>query len=256
MTGAVHLKRDGVIAHVIFDRPEARNAMTWAMYEELGSICDHIRADPTIRVATFRGVGQSFVAGTDIQQFVDFKSGEDGITYERRMEEFLAAVDRLPCPTLAIIDGWCVGGGLAIAACCDLRIATPTASFGVPIARTLGNCLSIGNYARLVAELGVGRVKRILLTGEMLSADEAREAGFVAYIVDSESIDRRAAELVDRLINNAPITMRVSKEALRRVIAALPLNGDDLIRECYGSQDFQHGVQAFLSKRKPEWIGE
>jgi enoyl-CoA hydratase len=102
----------------------------------------------------------------------------------------------------------------------------------------------------------VGRVKRILLTGEMLSADEAREAGFVAYIVDSESIDRRAAELVDRLINNAPITMRVSKEALRRVIAALPLNGDDLIRECYGSQDFQHGVQAFLSKRKPEWIGE
>jgi enoyl-CoA hydratase len=256
MTGAVHLKRDGVIAHVIFDRPEARNAMTWAMYEELGSICDHIRADPTIRVATFRGVGQSFVAGTDIQQFVDFKSGEDGITYERRMEEFLAGVDRLPCPTLAIIDGWCVGGGLAIAACCDLRIATPTASFGVPIARTLGNCLSIGNYARLVAELGLGRVKRILLTGEMLSADEAREAGFVAYIVDSESIDRRAAELVDRLINNAPITMRVSKEALRRVIAALPLNGDDLIRECYGSQDFQHGVQAFLSKRKPEWIGE
>jgi enoyl-CoA hydratase len=256
MTGAVHLKRDGVIAHVIFDRPEARNAMTWAMYEELGSICDHIRADPTIRVATFRGVGQSFVAGTDIQQFVDFKSGEDGITYERRMEEFLAAVDRLPCPTLAIIDGWCVGGGLAIAACCDLRIATPTASFGVPIARTLGNCLSIGSYARLVAELGVGRVKRILLTGEMLSADEAREAGFVAYIVDSESIDRRAAELVDRLIHNAPITMRVSKEALRRVIAALPLNGDDLIRECYGSQDFQHGVQAFLSKRKPEWIGE
>jgi enoyl-CoA hydratase len=255
MTGAVHLKRDGVIAHVIFDRPEARNAMTWAMYEELGSICDHIRADPTIRVVTFRGVGQSFVAGTDIQQFVDFKSGEDGITYERRMEEFLAGVDRLPCPTLAIIDGWCVGGGLAIAACCDLRIATPTASFGVPIARTLGNCLSIGNYARLVAELGLGRVKRILLTGEMLSADEAREAGFVAYIVDSESIDGRAAELVDRLIHNAPITMRVSKEALRRVIAALPLNGDDLIRECYGSQDFQHGVQAFLSKRKPEWIG-
>jgi enoyl-CoA hydratase/carnithine racemase len=256
MTGAVHFKRDGTIAHVIFDRPEARNAMTWAMYEKLGSICDHIRADPTIRAATFRGVGQSFVAGTDIQQFVDFKSGEDGITYERRMEEFLTGVDRLPCPTLAIIDGWCVGGGLAIAACCDLRIATPTASFGVPIARTLGNCLSIGNYARLVAELGVGRVKRILLTGEMLSADEAREAGFVAYIVDSESIDRRAAELVDRLIHNAPITMRVSKEALRRVIAALPLNGDDLIRECYGSQDFQHGVQAFLSKRKPEWIGE
>ena len=256
MTGAVHFKRDGAIAHVIFDRPEARNAMTWAMYEELGSICERIRAEPGIRVATFRGVGQSFVAGTDIQQFVDFKSGEDGINYERRMEEFLASVDRLPCPTLAIIDGWCVGGGLAIAACCDLRIATPTASFGVPIARTLGNCLSISNYARLVAELGVGRVKRILLTGEMLSAHEAREAGFVAEVVDPGTIDKRATELVQRLSQNAPITMRVSKEAIRRVITALRLEGDDLIRECYGSQDFKHGVQAFLSKRKPEWSGQ
>jgi enoyl-CoA hydratase len=256
MTGAVHFKRDGAIAHVIFDRPEARNAMTWAMYEELRSICERIRAEPGIRVVTFRGVGQSFVAGTDIQQFIDFKSGEDGINYERRMEEFLASVDRLPCPTLAIIDGWCVGGGLAIAACCDLRIATPTASFGVPIARTLGNCLSISNYARLVAELGVGRVKRILLTGEMLSAHEAREAGFVAEVVDPGTIDKRATELVQRLSQNAPITMRVSKEAIRRVITALRLEGDDLIRECYGSQDFQHGVQAFLSKRKPEWSGQ
>jgi len=255
MTGAVQFNRDGAVAHVIFNRPEARNAMTWAMYEELGSICDRIQADPSIRVATFRGTGQSFVAGTDIQQFVDFKSGEDGIAYERRMEEFLTGVDRLPCPTLAIIDGWCIGGGLAIAACCDLRIATPAASFGVPIARTLGNCLSIGNYARLVAELGVGRVKRILLTGEMLSADEAREAGFVAEVIDPDTIDKRAAELIQRLIQNAPITMRVSKEAIRRVIASLGLEGEDLIRECYGSQDFQHGVEAFLNKRKPEWSG-
>jgi enoyl-CoA hydratase/carnithine racemase len=230
--------------------------MTWAMYEDLASICSQIQVDPGIRVVTFRGVGQSFVAGTDIQQFVDFKSGEDGISYERRMEEFLTGVDRLPCPTVAIIDGWCVGGGLAIAACCDLRIATPTASFGVPIARTLGNCLSIANYARLVAELGVGRVKRILLTGEMLSADEAREAGFVAEVIDPDTIDKRAAELVQRLIQNAPITMRVSKEAIRRVIESLGLEGEDLIRECYGSQDFQHGVEAFLSKRKPKWSGK
>jgi enoyl-CoA hydratase len=255
MSGIVRFDRDGAVAHVVFDRPEARNAMTWTMYEELGSICDRIRADPSIRIATFRGAGNAFVAGTDIQQFVDFKSGEDGIAYERRMEGFLAGVDGLPCPTLAIINGWCVGGGLAIAACCDLRIATPKASFGVPIARTLGNCLSIGNYARLVAELGIGRVKRILLTGEMLSAEEAREAGFIAEIVDSDSIDRRAAELVERLTQNAPITMRVSKEAIRRVIASVPVEGDDLIRECYGSQDFQHGVRAFLSKRKPEWSG-
>jgi len=255
MSGKVRFEQEGAVAHVIFERPEARNAMTWSMYEELGAICDRIQADRNIRVATFRGAGNAFVAGTDIKQFVDFKSGEDGIEYERRMETFLAGIDRLPCPTLAVIDGWCVGGGLAIAACCDLRIATPTASFGVPIARTLGNCLSIGNYARLVAELGVGRTKRILLTGDMLSAEEAREAGFVAEIVGPDDLPRRAAEIAERLTRNAPITMRVSKEAIGRVLASQNLYGDDLVRECYGSEDFQHGVQSFLSKRKPEWSG-
>jgi enoyl-CoA hydratase len=256
MSGNVRCERDGLVARVTFDRPDARNAMTWDMYEKLGDICAQIRAEPDIRVATFRGAGgKAFVAGTDIAQFAEFTSGADGLRYERRMEEFLGAIDTIPCPTLAIVEGWCVGGGLAIAACCDLRIATPTASFGVPIARTLGNCLSIGNYARLVAELGVGRAKRILLLADMLSAQEARDAGFVSEIVDPENIDRRAAELVDRLAHNAPVTMRVSKEAIRRVLASAQLEADDLIEEAYGSADFRQGVASFVEKRRPEWSG-
>ncbi|MET0427086.1 MAG: enoyl-CoA hydratase/isomerase family protein [Microvirga sp.] len=255
MTGHVRLARDGAAAHVTFDRPAARNAMTWAMYEELAAICESIGADPAIRVATFRGAGETFVAGTDIAQFAGFRSGEDGVAYERRMEEILGRIDGLPCPTLAIVDGWCVGGGLAIAACCDLRVASDAASFGVPIARTLGNCLSIGNYARLVSELGIGRVKRMILGGTLITAGEAREAGFLSEVVAREDLDATAAEWVRRLARNAPVTQRVTKEAIRRVIASGALSGEDLVRECYGSEDFRRGVRAFLDKERPEWIG-
>jgi enoyl-CoA hydratase/carnithine racemase len=162
----------------------------------------------------------------------------------------------VPVPTLAVIEGFAIGGGLAIAAACDLRIATPGSRFGVPIARTLGNCLSMANYARLVAALGVARAKRILLLAENLSAEEALVAGFVSEIVGAPEIDRRVGELTDRLAHHAPITMRVSKEAIRRLVhAGLPA-GDDLMRACYESEDFRIGVAAFVEKREPQWTGK
>jgi len=254
--GQVTYQRDGAAAHIVFDRPAARNAMTWRMYEQLGEICERIRHDPGTRVVTFRGAGgKAFVAGTDIQQFTEFTSAEDGVRYEKRIEELLAAVDTLPMPTLAIVDGWCVGGGLAIAACCDLRIALPEARFGVPIARTLGNCLAIGNTARLVAEFGIGRVKRMLVLGDMLSASDAYAAGFVSEIVEAGELEGRVAATVDRLAHNAPLTMRISKESIDRILKAMPLDGDDLVRTVYGSEDFKRGVSAFIDKRVPEWIG-
>jgi len=254
--GQVRYERDGVVAHMMFDRPESRNAMTWQMYEQLNVICELIRQDPQIRVVTLRGVGGSaFIAGTDIKQFTEFASAEDGVRYEKRAEAFLAALDTLPVPTLAIVDGWCVGGGLAIAACCDLRVATPNARFGIPIARTLGNCLSIGNYARIVAEFGVGRAKRMLILGDILTADDAYAAGFVSAIAEPSELDTQVAALVDRLSRNAPITMRVSKQAIARVLQAVPLDADDLLRECYGSKDFRVGVRAFIDKQEPQWAG-
>jgi enoyl-CoA hydratase len=254
--GAVRYQRDGVIARVTFDRPQARNAMTWAMYRQLGEACERIANDAAVRVAVFRGAGGSaFVAGTDIAQFRDFKSAEDGVDYERDIERYLTKLEELQVPTLAVIEGWAVGGGLAIATVCDLRIATPQARFGVPIARTLGNCLAIGNVGLLMAAFGAGRAKKMLLLGEMLSAEEAYAAGFLAETIDASGLDQRLAELCDRLASNAPLTMRVSKEAMRRLLHAGIPQGEDLIRACYGSEDFRIGMAAFMDKRQPQWIG-
>src|SRR5262245_45897328 len=146
--GEVRYSRKGEIATVLFDRPAARNAMTWRMYDQLTDICGHLRMERDVRVVVFRGVGgKAFIAGTDIAQFRSFTSGEDGIDYEKRMEGYVSGVETLPMPTLAVVEGFAIGGGLAIALACDLRIAAPESRFGVPVARTLGNCLSMTNYA-------------------------------------------------------------------------------------------------------------
>jgi len=204
----------------------------------------------------FRGTGgKAFVAGTDIAQFRDFRGAEDGIRYERRMSDILSAVERLPIPTLAVVEGWAIGGGLAIATACDLRIATPGSRFGVPIARTLGNCLSVENIAVIAAAFGVARAKRMLLLADTLTAEEALGAGFLSEIVPAEALDARVAEMCARLAANAPITLRVTKEAIRRLLHAGMPDGADLIRECYGSRDFRIGVEAFVEKREPRWTG-
>jgi enoyl-CoA hydratase/carnithine racemase len=255
-SGRVHLTISDGVAAILIDRPEARNAMTWSMYEELAQICEQIGRDPAIRVATFRGAGgEAFVAGTDIEQFRAFNSGEDGIAYEKTIDERIGQIERLPMPTVAIVEGWAIGGGLAISAACDFRIVTPQASFGVPIARTLGNCLSMTNTARVVAAFGAARAKRMLLLAETIGAEEAKDCGFVTEIADAAELDAKAQALCARLAKNAPVTMRVSKEAIRRVIAEGLPQGDDLIRACYGSRDFKIGVDAFLEKKKPVWTG-
>jgi enoyl-CoA hydratase len=254
--GTTRYRRDGAIGHVLFDRPQARNAMTWAMYDELAAICRQVNEDPGLRAVTLRGAGgKAFIAGTDIAQFSTFRSGEDGIAYEEQGEAVLSAIEAIRVPTLAVIDGWCVGGGLAIAACCDLRIATPSAQFGVPIARTLGNCLSVANYTRLINGFGASRTKRILLLAEMLTAAEARDCGFLSDVVEAGALDARVAELTERLATSAPVTMRVGKQAIGRILKSAAVDADDLVRECYASDDFHLGVAAFLAKRKPDWTG-
>jgi enoyl-CoA hydratase len=254
--GAVRLTLDGPIASVVFDRPEARNAMTWTMYQQLAAICDQLRGDPNVRVACFRGAGgQAFVAGTDIEQFKAFKSGDDGIAYESRIDAGMEKLETLPIPTVAVVEGWAVGGGLAIATVCDIRIATPTARFGVPIAKTLGNCLSAGNLARLVAAFGRPRVQRMLIGSEILGADEALACGYLAQQVEPDALDAAAKSLCERLAALAPVTQAVTKEALRRLLLRDLPDVQDLIRRTYGSEDFREGVAAFSEKRSPVWRG-
>jgi enoyl-CoA hydratase/carnithine racemase len=256
-SGRVILQIEAGVASVVFDRPQARNAMTWDMYQQLATHCTQIAQDPTVRAVVFRGAGgQAFVAGTDIEQFTAFRTGEDGVAYERRIEAGIAQLCALPMPTVALVEGWCVGGGLAIATACDFRLATPDAKFGVPIARTLGNCLSIDNVARLRAAFGHQRTRRMLMLAELIGADEALACGYLHAVAAPEAIDVETHALVQRLMALAPVTQRVSKAALDRLATHDLANADDLIRAAYGSADFHEGVAAFVAKRPPVWRGE
>jgi enoyl-CoA hydratase len=254
--GEVHLSICDGVAAILIDRPRARNAMTWAMYEQLAAICSTIAGDATLKVATVRGAGgEAFVAGTDIGQFAGFNSADQGVAYEKIIDERIAQIERLPMPTIAIVEGWAIGGGLAISAACDFRIATPGASFGVPIARTLGNCLSMANMARVVAAFGLPRAKRMLLLAETIGASEAQACAFVTEIAEAAELDAAVARMCKRLAGHAPVTMRVSKEAIGRLANEGLPQGEDLIRAAYGSRDFQIGVAAFLQKLRPAWTG-
>lgn len=255
MSDELLVERDGAVLRVTFNRPDQRNAMTWSMYESLYEACERADADESLRLMLLRGAGDSFVAGTDITQFHDFTSGGQGVEYERRMSQVTGRLGQVRVPTIAAVSGTCVGGGLSIAATCDLRVATTSARFGVPIARTLGNCLSMSTHALLVEQLGSARTLDMLLRARLLYAEEARAAGFVTELCDPTELDDVLSSLTERLCSHAPLTMWATKESIRRLrLANLP-EGDDIVHTVYCSEDFREGVASFAAKRKPQWTG-
>jgi enoyl-CoA hydratase len=251
------VERHGPVVTVTFNRPAAHNAMTWDMYERLDRACDDVDADDSVRVLVLRGAGgKAFVAGTDIAQFTAFAGGEDGVRYERDNDRHSARLTRVTKPVIAEIQGYAVGGGLAIAAGADLRIATPDARFGAPIARTLGNCLSMAAYASLLDLFGPSRLTEMMFTARLIDAEEGRAAGFVHEVVPADRIGARVQALAEQLASHAPITLAVTKEAIRRIQSSRPIaDGDDLIARTYASADFREGVRAFLDKRPARWSG-
>jgi enoyl-CoA hydratase len=250
--------RDG-IGRVTFNRPQARNAFTFAMYERLAQICRQANEDRGIKVLVFTGAGdKAFASGTDINQFRAFTTPQHALDYEGRIDRVLGQIETCRVPTVAAINGACTGGGAGIAACCDLRIGTKTARIGFPIARTLGNCLSMSNISRLTALVGPARVKDLIFTARLVGAEEAAHIGLLTEVVeDIPALQKRADEMATLIAGHAPLTLNATKQALARLTRRLTREeGEDLILMCYMSRDFREGMDAFLAKRTPQWRGE
>jgi enoyl-CoA hydratase len=246
------------IGRITFNRPQARNAFTFAMYERLAAICEEANGDHAIKVLVLRGAGdKAFASGTDINQFREFKTPQDAIDYENRIDRVLTTLEQCRVPTIAAINGFCTGGGAGIAAACDLRIGTKSAKIGFPIARTLGNCLSMSNVSRLTALIGAARVKDLIFTARLVEAAEAAHVGLLGEVVeDGAALDRRAEDVARLLASHAPLTLNATKQAVARLQKRLTRDeGEDLILMCYMSQDFREGLEAFLNKRAPQWRG-
>ncbi len=246
--GTVRYALQGAVAEIVFDRPHARNAMTWRMYEQLAEACDDIGGRDNVKVVILRGAGeQAFIAGTDITQFENFDA-EKGLEYEASLEAGLQKLERLKAVTVAVLRGYAVGGGLVIAAVCDLRIATPGARLGMPIAHTVGNCLSAPNLARLAHLLGSAQVRSMILSGEFVHAEQALAIGAILFVAEDAELEDRLAKLCEKLQRASPNSIYAAKEGLRRLAQSGLPDVTDLIRLCYGSKDFKERVRGFAAK--------
>ena len=249
----------GDIVWLTLNRPQARNALTFAMYDRIREICLEVNADPSVRTVVFTGAGgRAFAAGTDISQFRAFDKEEDALAYEDRMDSVLSVLESVRVPTIAAIAGACTGGGAGIAATCDLRICTPSLKFGFPMARTLGNTLSMANFARLTMLIGAARAKELILVARLVGADEAAAIGLVTELVPSEeALEPRVLEICSTVSTNAPLTLETAKEAFRRIRVQMtpPDGGSDLLIKAYMSEDFREGIEAFFAKRPARWKG-
>jgi enoyl-CoA hydratase/carnithine racemase len=230
--------------------------MTWDMYDAVVEACDLVDASD-VRVLIIRGSGGAFSAGTDISQFTGLTTGEAGVAYERRIGAVIDRIERVTKPTIASVDGPAVGGGCAIAVACDVRLCADTARFGVPVARTLGNCLSIENLARLVDLVGAGRAADMMLTGRLVSADQAFEWGLATRVSPVGELEADTRAFAIELSGRAASTIAATKAMLRRLRERRcpPAgSGDDLVAACYASAEFREGVAAFAERRTPAFV--
>jgi enoyl-CoA hydratase/carnithine racemase len=249
-----------VVENGIARRPSTgrrRNALTFAMYERMAAICESINADRSIKAMILTGPATGVASGRHLA-IPRLQTPQDALDYEARIDRVLGALEQVRVPTIAAIAGACTGGGAGIAACCDMRIGTAATRIGFPIARTLGNCLSMSNISRLTSLIGPARTKDLIFTARLIEAPEALALGLLNEVVpDVATLQRRANETAKLVAGNAPITLEVTKEAVRRIRRTLSRDeGEDLILRAYMSEDFREGMDAFLNKRTPNWKGK
>ena len=256
MSGRILSGRDGVAVTLTLSHPERRNALSFEMYDELERQFAAIAADPSVRALVLRGEGGAFAGGTDVRHLADIATGDDGVAYEAHMRRVQEGLLALHIPVISVVDGACVGGGLVLAALSDLVFCTPRSRFGSPIARTLGNTLSATSLARLRQLAGPRRTSELLLTGRLLTAQEAEDCGLISAMLDEDALEARLQEVLEAIAGCAPLTLKSFKELERRIDAAVAtVETADVYREIYGSADFREGVDAFLNKRPARFEG-
>ncbi len=253
-------KRTGAVAWLIFNRPRVRNAMSAAMEEVLAEAIGEIAEDRSVKAVIFtgaRGDKPAFMAGADLGSLAKAADPEEAIAIEREAEKVIVAIEALRVPTVAAMAGACVGQGALLASACDVRIAAPSLRFGFPIARTVGNCLSLMNYARMAAMLGTGAAKELFFSARLLGADELLAANAIRAVVGDDEIEGKALEVAEALAKLSPLTLWATRQAFLRLRDhGVPANADDdLLSACYSSQDMQEAISAFLAKREPQWQG-
>lgn len=242
---------EGAAMWVTIDRPSRRNAMTLAMYDQLVAACDRADADDAVRVMVVTGSTDAFCAGTDVATFLEVTNGDDGIAYERRISAVIERLETVDVPTVAIVRGACMGGGLLIAAACDLRLADASARFGAPIARTIGNTLSAASIDLLAARIGEAFVQRMLIGAEVVTTEALVASGFVRQ-VEADDLETEALALVDHFTDLAPMSVAAAKRLIARRRAAsratFSVDDEDVLDAVYGHPDLHERVRTFLKR--------
>jgi enoyl-CoA hydratase/carnithine racemase len=253
-------QRKGAVEWLVFNRPRVRNAMSGEMEACLIEAVAEINDDPTVKAVVFTGATgdkPAFMAGADMGALATASSPDEAVAIEREAEKLIVMVEALRVPTIAAIGGACVGQGALLASACDVRIVARSLRFGFPIARTVGNCLSLMNYARLIAMLGPAITKEMIFSAKLLDAEDLMAAKAARLVVDDGDLAIQTQAVAEELTRLAPLTLWATKQALLRLRNhSVPVDqDDDLLSACYGSEDMKEAISAFLAKREPQWLG-